>query len=79
VNNNSFLPTIGGGYKGSSQRTGTSTVDLHPTDISKGNAMLRSKMDIEESYPTHDLYNMDEDDDFDKLIGHIEKNTGLAP
>jgi hypothetical protein len=22
---------------------------------------------------------MDEDDDFDKLIGHIEKNNGLAP
>jgi hypothetical protein len=36
-------------------------------------------MDIEESFPTHDLYNMDEDDDFDKLIGHIEKNTAIAP
>lgn len=79
VNNNSFLPAIGGGYKGSSQRTGTSTLDLHQTEISKGNVMLRSKMDIEESYPTHDLYNMDDDDDFDKLIGHIEKSSGIAP
>ena len=41
--------------------------------------MLRSKMDIEESYPTHDLYNMDDDDDFDKLIGHIEKSSSQAP
>lgn len=65
---------IGNG-KGSSQRTGTSTLDLHPTDVSK---IMRSKMDIEESYPTHDLYN-DDDDDFDKLIGRIEKNNTIAP
>jgi hypothetical protein len=42
-----YLPMIGG--KGSTQRTGASTLDLHPTDVSK---VLRSKMDIEDSYPT---------------------------
>ena len=72
MKSDNYLPMIGG--KGSSQRTGASTLDLHPTDVSK---VMRSKMDVEDSYPTHDLYN-DDDDDFDKLIGRIEKTT-IAP
>ena len=67
----SLIPTStygGGDYNKGTQRTGASTMDLHPTETTKING--RSKLDIEESYPTQDMYN-DDDDEFDKLIGRV--------
>jgi hypothetical protein len=65
-----LIPTsnYGGDFNKGTQRTGTSTMDLHPTETTKVHG--RSKLDVEESYPTHDIYN-DEDDEFDKLIGRV--------